>query len=235
VRHHRLALLLPVILLAACTSSVSQTPVATSNAAAPSLISPTPTMASPTPTATACATGRDAASNHQAPEIEAVLPSSVAGRSLAKWSLRGRCWLEVAFNESATIDALLAAAETPDDPKRIDVANLAYAVAGRSNTSSDPPFFVYATARPQDEDEIALALYLFFGGALFHDPEAASNTSLYETRTIAGRQVYVGTTDMLDQTEHQRGRPYLYETDQYLFLVITDEDAWAADAIEQLP
>ena len=53
--------------------------------------------------------------------------------------------------------------------------------------------------------------------------------------TIAGKQVYVGTADMLAQDTHQRGRPYLYQTDRYVFLVITDDDAWAAGAIGQLP
>ena len=40
---------------------------------------------------------------------------------------------------------------------------------------------------------------------------------------------------MVDQDVHQRGRPYFYETEDYLFLVLTDDDAWATDAIGQLP
>ena len=40
---------------------------------------------------------------------------------------------------------------------------------------------------------------------------------------------------MLVQDEHQHGRPYLYQTDAYMFLLITDDDSWATDAIGQLP
>ena len=40
---------------------------------------------------------------------------------------------------------------------------------------------------------------------------------------------------MLDQTEHIRGRPYLYQTDDAMYLVVTDDDKWALEAIKQLP
>lgn len=130
---------------------------------------------------------------------------------------------------------MLAEFQNLNDPPKIDVTNLAYGVAGRSDTETDPPFFVYGATRPLAEDEIALALYLLFGGAGFHDPATASDLSRYTDQTIEGKQVYVGTADMLDQSEHQRGRPYLYQTDDYMFLLVTDDDAWATDAIRQLP
>jgi hypothetical protein len=110
-----------------------------------------------------------------------------------------------------------------------------YGVAGRSDTKSDPPFFVFAAVRPANDDEVQLALLLLFGGARFHDVALASLLAYYKSETIGGKQVYVGTPDMLDQDTHQRGRPFLYQNDQYMFLVITDDDAWAADAIAQLP
>jgi len=222
-----------VIFLAACSGSASPTPTPRSNSPGPP--SPPSALGSATPASMSCGTGADVVLNHQAPDIEAVLPPSVAGRSLARWSLRDRCWLEVALTTSADIDSFVAQAETPDDPNRIDLANLAYGVAGRSDTKVDPPFFVYGISRPFADDEVALALYLLFGGAGFHDIEAAMHFSTYEQRTIAGKEVYVGTADMLDQGEHQRGRPYLYQNDHDVFLVITDDDAWAADAIGQLP
>ena len=54
-------------------------------------------------------------------------------------------------------------------------------------------------------------------------------------KTIAAKQVYVGTLDMLTQDTHQRGRPFLYQNDQYMFVVVTDDDEWAADAIASSP
>jgi hypothetical protein len=173
---------------------------------------------------------------HQAPELEAQLPASVGGRALATWSLRGRCWLELALNGGPSdIDAFVAKFETANDRQLIDLAHLDYAVAGRSDTKADPPFFVFAAGRSRDDDEVRLATVLLFGGASFHDIATAGDLSLYERRTIARKDVYVGNTDMLGQTEHQRGRPYLYQNDDAMFLLITDEERWAEDALSQLP
>ena len=48
-------------------------------------------------------------------------------------------------------------------------------------------------------------------------------------------KAYVGRPDMLRQSEHRRGSPYLYQTDAYMFLLITDDEAWAEDALQQMP
>jgi hypothetical protein len=40
---------------------------------------------------------------------------------------------------------------------------------------------------------------------------------------------------MVDQTEHLRGWPHVYDSGTVHFRVVTDEEAWAADAIRQLP
>jgi hypothetical protein len=45
----------------------------------------------------------------------------------------------------------------------------------------------------------------------------------------------VGDASLLEQSEHQHGQPYFYETSHHLFVVITDERAWAEDALKQLP
>ena len=173
---------------------------------------------------------------HQVPELEALLPPSIAGRPLSRWSVRGRCWLELTISRPpADLDAFVAGFETPNDQHKIDLTNLTYGVAGRSDTSKDPPYFVFGAARPQDRDETSVAVALLFGGSSFNDITAADDLANYQEQTIAGKQVYVGSADMLAQTEHQRGRPFLYQNDDYMFLVITNDDAWAADAIRQLP
>ena len=169
---------------------------------------------------------------HDAPALEALLPARVAGRDLATWSVGGRCWLEIAFDDDAVIEEILV---DMGGPSAIDLSHLAQAVAGRSDTVADPPFFVFAANRPEAEPEITLALFLLLGGAGFHDLDQGADLHNYEVATIAGKEVHVGTTEMIDQTDHQRGRPYLYQTDKSMFVVITDDETWAEEAIGQLP
>ncbi len=171
---------------------------------------------------------------HQAPEIEAILPSVVAGRPLTRWSVRGRCWLEMLFVDTAAIDPFVAQFATAGNPNPVDDANLVYGVAGRS-IDTDPPFFVFAAVRPSNNDEIGLAMYLLLGGSGFKPGVEAADLTYYQAQTIAGKEVHVGSVDMLTQDTHLRGRPYLYQTEEYMFLVITEDDVWAADAIDQLP
>jgi hypothetical protein len=204
-------------------------------AVAPATASPPPTAALASPSPTTCPTAAAAGLQHQAPEIEAVLPATVAGHALARWSVRGECWLELAYNTQTDIAAFLAAFTTAANPNPNDPAQLVYGVDGRSNTQTDPPYFVFAALRPQNSDEASAAMYLLAGLATYQDPSTAGDLTRYKQETIAGKKVYVGTLAMLAQSVHQRGKPYLYQTDQYTILVITDNDAWAADAIRQLP
>jgi len=169
---------------------------------------------------------------HDAPALEATLPTRVAGRDLATWSVAGRCWFEVLVDDDQQIEQILG---DTNHPAALDLSHLAQAVAGRSDTSADPPYFVYAANRPVSQDEIDLTLLLLLGGAGFHDVEAGANLDHYEKATIGGKEVYVGTDAMVDQTDHQRGRPYLYQTDRTMYVVITDDPAWAEEAIAQLP
>ena len=171
---------------------------------------------------------------HQAPEIENVLPATVAGRALTRWSIRGRCWLEVMITNPADIAPFVTHFTTASNPNPVNDTDLVSGVAGRSK-ESDPPFFVYAAVQPMNDAEVALVLDLLFGGAGYKDIAGGSDLSNYQVKTIAGKQVYVGTVDMLTQDTHQRGRPYLYQTDAFMFLVVTDQDAWAAEAVGQLP
>jgi hypothetical protein len=132
-------------------------------------------------------------------------------------------------------DGLLGELETAEEPRPVDVSSLTYAVAGRSDTKADPPYFVFAAARGPTDKEITIALLLMFGSADFAHPFGAGDLSGYEARTLGGKQVYVGTVEMLGQSVHQRGRPYLYQDEDYMYLIIADDEAWAADAIAQLP
>ena len=186
--------------------------------------------------ATGCADAVNLVAQHQARELEALLPTRVGGRTLATWSVRGRCWLEMAYGESPTdVDGLIADADEGDPSQNIDVARLAMAVAGRSDTKADPPYFVFGIERSPTNEEIELSLFLLFGGAGYVDPTQGADVSAYHEETMSGKQVHVGDKSMLSQTEHHTGKPYLYETDDQLFMVITDDRAWAEEALEQLP
>jgi len=172
---------------------------------------------------------------HEAPEIEALLPGIVQGRPLIRWSIRGECWLELAVSDPGARQQIVSSATTAANPNPVDPAQLVYGVAGRSDTKEDPPSFVFAAFRPQQNDEIDLAMALLFGGAGYKDFAAGVDLRNYQEQTIGGKQVYVGTPTMVDQSEHQRGRPYLYQTDTHMFVVVTDSDTWASEAITQLP
>jgi hypothetical protein len=54
---------------------------------------------------------------------------------------------------------------------------------------------------------------------------------------IGRRRLHIGVSasDLLTQSEHQRGVPYLVTSSECLFIVITDDPAWASAAIAQLP
>jgi hypothetical protein len=226
---------LTVLALGACGANTgSETAATPTSIGSPRTSTPSPT--SPTPpsgsaTAERCR-GTSSVTYHGAPALEATLPTRVAGRDLATWSVAGRCWLEILIDDDAMIAAMLAAA---GDPSAVDLSHLAQAVAGRSDTTADPPYFVLAANRPERQEEIDLTLGLLLGGASFRDPAAAADLSNYRKASIAGKEVYVGTTDMIEQTDHQRGTPYLYQTDSAMYVVITDDAAWAEEAFAQLP
>lgn len=166
-------------------------------------------------------------SSHDAPEIEALLPESVAGRRLVIWSVRGdaalRLW-GLSLGKIETIrDQMVSMGAVPDD--------VVQATAGRSDLA-DPPYFVLAFRIPAAAADL-LGGYATAAAGFTRD----TGEWQLERRTIAGKGVDVGPVDLLVQSEHQRGRPYLYwslalDTG---FIVITDDETWAEEAIRQLP
>jgi hypothetical protein len=112
-----------------------------------------------------------------------------------------------------------------------DLATEGYAIddfsqgtAGRDNLD-DPPYFVIVL-----HVRGLLARELPRGISLDH-PEAGD----FEQVTIAGKQLWRGVPEMLTQTEHLRGTPYVYESGEYRFTIVTDDEEWVADALAQLP
>jgi hypothetical protein len=52
--------------------------------------------------------------------------------------------------------------------------------------------------------------------------------------TIGGKDIYILDPEFLAQDQSQAGSAYVYDTEDFLYAVITDDVAWAADALEQL-
>lgn len=168
---------------------------------------------------------------HDDPALEALLPASVAGRPLTRWSMGGWCLLGNSLGlTQAEVEARLR-----EEAPGVDPAHLALAIAGRSDVETDPPFFVFAARLPADDDERWLGAVAIFRAANYLDPEDPPEDDAYEDATIGGKAVGVGTAAMLRQTAHIRGRPYLYRSGEIAFIVVTDDPAWAADALARLP
>jgi len=163
---------------------------------------------------------------HGDPELEQKLPSVVGGRSLTRWSLRGEAFLASALGlDQNGLDALSVFLRS----KGVDMANVSMGVAGRSRVSDAPPYFVYAyrfAGVPASEFQSRLEFPLGFGLR----PDAGS----FGETNVAGRTVLKGVVGMLDQDEHLRGVPYIYESGDIRFVIVTDSEAWAADALSQL-
>jgi hypothetical protein len=177
----------------------------------------------PTSSATAAqGTGVPLASQlpHEAADLEALLPAEVRGRATERWSVIGRDYFAYVGADTATIDA----AESDLAAAGLSIDDVAFAVDGRSS-ESDPPYFIFAL-RFTGVDASTLAT----DAALDH-PQAGKFT----TDSLGGKTVRRGTIAMIDQTGHVRGLPYLYDSGDVRYIVVTDDPAWAADALRQLP
>ncbi len=137
----------------------------------------------------------------------------------------------MAFTTDAGVDEFTAVVEE----LAVDVDDLRVAVAGRSDTETDPPYFVYVLFLPDDRDAYDAAVFLLLGMIVGPENVQAYVEEDYETVTLGGKQVMVGSMDLIPQNEHQRGRTYEYVSGAFTYLVITDDEAWAADALRQLP
>jgi hypothetical protein len=168
---------------------------------------------------------------HDAPDLEALLPTTIAGREMLPWSVTGWCLLHLGWEAT---DAQWAAEVEMIDELAIDVEDLRMAVIGRS-TDEDPPYFVWAVSVPTDETTTNIAMQLLMQAIGVVDQAAYIDEANFHLVTIAGKSVLVGSGELLVQDSHQRGKPFEHGTDENLFVIVTDDDAWAEDALRQLP
>lgn len=168
-----------------------------------------------------------AAGSHDAPDLEATMPTTVATRPLRIWSVAGtKFWdaLGGARVRSALGSELEAAGVSPD--------TIAMAVAGREDTR-DPPSIVWAL---RFGDQLAATLPPP-ATALAMDVmkvDANQGENWYDA-TIGDKTVLVGNHQMVQQDGHHRGKPYLYLGATAIYSVIADDEPWAAEVIRQLP
>jgi hypothetical protein len=164
--------------------------------------------------------------SHDAPDLEGFLPKTVKGRELAIWSVRGEAVLRL-WNLSPDLIA-----RTSHDLEALGVrlGDLAQATAGRSDTHRDPPSLVFVFRIPPTGADL-------LGG---YAMRAAGFTREMRTgdlveQVIGGKHVSVGPVALIRQDRHERGRPYVYQPRDLVVVVVSDDEAWAADAIGQLP
>jgi hypothetical protein len=169
------------------------------------------------------APGQTAASllPHQDAQLERMMPTSVAGEQLVAWSYRGADYFtDVAgLSQADVADARAALAQGG-----LDLDQMGFAMDGRASTDDDPYFVVAISLGSGQASQVPLGMFIDYADAGVFTPEL-----------VGGKRVDVGVTAMFDQTEHLRGLPYVYSAGTVRYIVVTDDPAWAEDALRQLP
>jgi hypothetical protein len=184
-----------IVALVACSSSSSST-------------TPTP---SPTPTPTAAASAGALPSislPNNAKELEALLPDTLGGHTLTKFSMKGSDFVDQAGSANAELATWLNSLG-----KSLDDVSAAYAfdVSGGSTG-------VFAF-RVNGVDHTTLLSTL--------QQAMKSELPTWTTATVGGKSVQTGS----DSTSTQ----YIYGTADLIFVVFTDDPAVAAEALKALP
>ncbi len=160
---------------------------------------------------------------HEDPNLEAMLPRSVAGQRLTIWSVRGRDY----FSTGGPLDeAGVQEIEAGLQEMGLTIDDVSQATAGRSE-SSDAPYFVLAV---RFKGLLMYRLPAWVGVA-----DEASASEGWQGAAIAGKNVQIGTEAMILPTEHGRGAPYVYNHGDVRFVVVSDRRDWVEDALKQLP
>ena len=167
-----------------------------------------------------------ATSYHDAPDLEATLPSTVAARQMVRWSVaRDNFWDVLGGNRarSELTPELESVGAAPSD--------IEMAVAGRADSAHDPPYIVWA---------------LQFGSLTGSDLWGPVPSSIamdvmhvnvnrgenWRDATLGGKKVLIGNRSMIDQNRHQHGMPYVWITKSAIYALITDDESWAEEVVK---
>jgi hypothetical protein len=219
-RDHRLAAVLALVLMSGCGGAEVPSPSASGAQSVGS-----PGASAPND----CPLQGGVTDTHQDAELEGLLPPSVAGRQLTRWSLAGACWLW-AMNDPETAGQI----ETDARSEGVLIDDVSFGMDGRTDPDADPPYMVQGVRVPDHDATVQFALSVLAANVGFVSLDEFWSGD-FELRTIGGKEILVGASTMLVQDEHQRGMPYMYDAGEYVFIVVTDDEAWAIEAISQLP
>jgi hypothetical protein len=61
-----------------------------------------------------------------------------------------------------------------------------------------------------------------------------ADAAAFHDVVIEGKHVLVGEAAAIDQSEHMRGRPYVWDSPTTHYLIVTDDAAWAAEVLRSL-
>jgi len=158
---------------------------------------------------------------HVVREFEREMPEQIAGRPLEIWSVDGEL-LVLCFQQGSETDVKNFDAELATEG--LTLGDLSMVIAGRSDHEADPPYFIFAyrlSGHRGDEWPATTGLD--------HPDEAA-----FGEADVGGKQVLVGELAAVEQSESARGRPYVWNSPTAHYLIVTDDEAWAAEALESI-
>ena len=158
---------------------------------------------------------------HDVPDMESLLPKQIAGRPMATWSVNGERMITCIRGGSASDVADFAEVLASEG---LGLDDISVGIAGRSDVTSDPPYFVFAYRLNGHRGNE------FPATTGVDHPDAAA----FEEAQVGGKKVLVGDVAAFDQDEHARGRPYVWNSPAIHYLVVTDDDRWAAEALRLL-
>ncbi len=164
--------------------------------------------------------------DHDAPDLEATLPATVAGRPLVRWSVAGDNFWKAAGGKR------VRSALTPElESVGVDPADIQMAVAGRADTKQDPPYIIwvlrFGSLKGADLwGQVPTSLAM---DVMHIDANRGEN---WRDSQVAGRNVLIGNRSMIKQDRHHQGLPYLWITKTAIYALIADDESWAEEVIE---
>lgn len=153
---------------------------------------------------------------HQAPDLEALIPSEILGRPICKYSVtasNGR-----ADSPQLEVEGGIAA-ELGLRPESVQLAG-----ASTFNPESDPPFHFTVARFPGAREADLVGVF---------GPDGPDGWALVGERTVAGRRTYLLTEEAMPGMPG--GRTYLYLVGDTRWFVSSGIDAWLEGFFQALP
>lgn len=200
----------PALRLLALAAGAALTMLAACSGGSDVSTSPTPTRAVTSAAASASAAASGALS--EAPELEALLPDTIAGEQTQKLSMKGATLMAGGAVDSSFTDFLDRLGAQPSD------VSVAFATA----VQADSQAFAYRVAGTAPAD-----LLREFQASVGASQGGSDMT--WKSVTVGGRQVQQGASSSTDKAI------YLIPHGDTIFVVVTGDPAIAAEIVASLP